>query len=149
MGRLCPRRYSTSTSTCMFDLGPRHRTLSTPAGATVCDLGSNRELPFRADPSMRLVGIKVYGGYVDASSPFQVRLQDRNDAYCRTCGMVVLRKVDTVHLLHSHLACLHQSITSIVPCLRVLDIPLKRKRREGNPDVEERSERLIPVGKEI
>ncbi|KAF9643300.1 hypothetical protein BDM02DRAFT_3191895 [Thelephora ganbajun] len=59
---------------------------------------------------------------------------------------------EEVHLIHSHSVCLRQSITSNVPRLRlrVLDLLLKPKRREGDPDiVGEHSERLIPASKEI
>ncbi|KAF9643537.1 hypothetical protein BDM02DRAFT_1413867 [Thelephora ganbajun] len=59
---------------------------------------------------------------------------------------------EEVHLSHSRLACLRQSITSNAPHLRlrVLHLPLKCKRREGDPDVvREYSKGLIPASKEI
>ena len=158
----------------VFDLGPRDRTLSSrlSGGSIVCDLGSNYKLPFRADPSMQLVGIKVGDEYAEytwsyarPSKMLLIRSQVLSEFASRIGTTSLIRWKDwlhltkpilirdlgkvRVHLVHSHLVSLYQPSMSDVIRLRVFDFSLEHTRRErGSGVIGEFSDRLIPVTKE-
>lgn len=153
----------------VFDLGPPYAVPRLP-GLIIdiaCDLESNHAPPFRADPSMQLVGIKVSGDYTNHrwyprdSKVLLIRSQDLSGFASRIGTTSTIRWEDwspfvrqiliwrllsaEVHLLHSHLVCLHESCLSNPPYLRAFDLSIERKRREGDSgSIGEYSERAIP-----
>jgi len=153
----------------VFELGPSHKTLNLIGEEIVCDLESNCELPFRADPSMQLVGIKVTGGcawFPGHSRVLLIRSEVLSGFASRIEMTSTIRWEDwshfakpirigrlydvKVHLSHSHLICPGQSVTRNPPRLRVFNFSLECKRREGGSGViGEYSEQLIPVNEEI
>jgi len=137
----------------VFDLGPQCGILHSPGEVIICDLESNYELPFRADPSMQLVGIKVGGNYVNGAwSPPRVLLVRSQilSAFTSRIGTtptirweewshftkpIRIRGLSSpeFHLLHSHLVCPPRSLTEGFLLLRVFDISLECRRGEGDP----------------
>lgn len=150
----------------VLDLGSQYRVLGSrnTRDAVACYLESNYNTPFCTDPSMRLVGIKVYRGKWSQrrSGVLLVRSQAISGFSSRIGTTSAIRWEDwshfatpirfqglsntKIHLLHSHLLCLHHSRTLDAPHLHVFDFSLECKRREGDSDaIGEFSEREIPV----
>jgi len=151
----------------VFKLSPSYKTLNS-GEQIVCNLESNCELPFRADPSMQLVGIKVIGRYVNNACPSVLLVRSEVlSGFSSRIGMTSTIKWEDwshftkslpigglwdaeVHLSHSHLVCLVQSSTRYPPQLCVFNFSLEYKRREGDSGaIGEYSEQLIPVNEEI
>lgn len=157
----------------MFDLGPQYKTQRAPPGVIdiVCDLESNYELPFHADSSMQLVGIRINGEYNGRlwcpypSRVLLIRSQVLSGFTSRIGTTSTIRWEDWLHivkpvrnrslygakthLLHSHFIFLRTSTTSAPPRLRVIDLSLECKRKDGDSDViAEYYEQEVPVSSE-
>jgi hypothetical protein len=158
-----------------FDLGPRHRVARTYAtrGSIVCDLGSNYKLPFCADPSMQLVGIRVEDGDARATWPpsgpsriLLIRSKVLSGFTSRIGTTSIIRWEDwlhfakpieigkswmtQVHLVHSHLVCLSQPEIPDVLQLYVSDLSPEYMRQEGDSGaIWEPNAQLIPVRREV
>ena len=157
----------------VFDLGSQYKTLnSSPSGAIVHDEESSYGVPFRTDPSTRLVGIKVAGDYIGGvrsqrlSKVLLIRAQALFGFTSRIGTTSTIRWEDwlhltkpirikglsssKVHLQHSNLVCLRRSTSQDAPILSIFDFSLERKMSEGDSgEIGEYSEHLIPFSGEI
>ena len=154
----------------VFDLGSQYKVMGSwhSRDGVICDLESNYKTPFRTDPSMRLVGIKVYRGAWTSpySSVLLIRSQVLSGFASKIGTTSVIKWEDwsqfaksvpirglqnaNLHLLHSHLVCLHRSKTLSASHLHVFNFSLEYKRREGDSGaIGEFSKQVIPVSEEF
>ena len=149
----------------VFDLGPQWRIRRSFGSAIACDLESNYELPFRADPSTQLVGIEVRSNCVrkgrylsrlllihsQVLSGYTSRIGTRPivrwEEWLHFTKPIGIGGLDgNFHLLHSHLVCPSRISAKGYRTL-VFNIPLKCRRQEGDCGaIGEYSDNEVSVG---